>query len=357
MRQFARIGLAALAVAAFAPVVGAQTNPAAAQAKTAASPAAAAGTNQVVVTVNDEKVMLPELIKLLGQFQIPPGSEQRAYDGAVDLLINTKILEQFLRKASVPVTAKEIEDVVAQYRKNLQDQGGSLEKALAETATTDKEFRDRIARSLQWKKYVTDKATDAELKKYMENNKDIFSGTQVRASHILLKVADNATPEQKEQIRQKLLGIKKEIESGKISFADAANKYSEDDGNVSQPRGGDLGYFPRRGQFIEPFAAAAFSMKKGAISDPVETEYGWHLIQVTDRKEGQLPDFARFKDEVLNQYAAELQNQIVDQQRAKATIKIEPMPANLFSLIPSDTGAAPAATEQPKAKGAAPAKP
>src|SRR5690606_8064918 len=116
-------------------------------------------------------------------------------------------------------------------------------------------------------------------------------------------------------------------------------------------KGGDLGYFPRKGQLIEEFASVAFANKdkKGAILGPVETEYGLHLIEVTDVREGQPlnPDefLAQFKDAVLNQYAAELQNEIVEAERARAEkageIKIQPMPADLFKLIPPEAPPSP----------------
>ena len=129
----------------------------------------------------------------------------------------------------------------------------------------------------------------------MAENKDVFNRTQVQASHIVLRVEPDAPAAEKEKAKQKLLAIKQEIDSGKITFADAANKYSEDDGNKSSPRGGDLGYFVRRGQFNEQFTAAAFALKKGSISDPVETPFGYHLILVTDRKEGTPIDFEQNK--------------------------------------------------------------
>ncbi len=337
----------------------AQTKPATA-APSASAPvpvtgnAAAANMNQPVATVAGEPVTKREVINVLGEFQIPPGSEQRAYDNAVDLLVNTRILEQYLRKANVPVDQAAVEKQVDQDRKTLEAQGASLEKALAEGNMTLEEYKDRIARALQWKKFVTDQGTDAELKKYFEQHKDLFSGTQLRASHILVALDDNASAEAKSKARQKLESIKAEIQGGKISFADAANKYSEDPGNKTQPTGGDLGFFPRRGVFIEEFANAAFGMKdangkylKGAIIGPVETEYGLHLIQLTDVKEGRPVEFEPLKDEVLNTFAADLQERIVESERTRLEkanqIKVEPMPQDLFSTVPA-TEAAPAAS-------------
>ncbi len=377
MRRFARLGLAAVVAAALTLAAHAQQTRPAAGIPPQRPPTAGAPTptqprvkrpddprlNDAVATVNGEPITKRELVNLLGEFQIPPSGEQRAYEAALELLVNTKLLEQFLRRANVPTPAQEIQNVVSQYRKELQDQGTSLEDVLSETNTTLEEFQRRIARSIQWKKYVTDRATDEVLKKYLQDNEDVFRNTQVRASHILVKLDSDSSAEAKTKARQKIDAIKQEIASGKISFSDAANKYSEDDGNVAAKKGGDVGYFPRKGQFIEEFAAAAFANKdkKGALIGPIETEYGLHLIQITDVKEGPKLDpaqfLAQYKDAVLNQYAAELQNQIVDAERARAEkagqIKTQPMPADLFKLIPPDIPPTPAGAA-PKAGTAAP---
>ena len=91
----------------------------------------------------------------------------------------------------------------------------------------------------------------------------------VRASHILVKTEDEA---------KKLL---EEIKSGKSKFEDIAALESL---CPSGARGGDLGFFTK-GQMVKPFEDAAFSMKKGETSEPVQTQFGWHLIQLTDVEE------------------------------------------------------------------------
>jgi peptidyl-prolyl cis-trans isomerase C len=376
MPKIARHALAALAMATLVPGMAAlaqtqgQTPPAGAQAKTnpnaktgAQSPARGAsapaskpaGRDQPVATVNGEPITKSELVSLLAQFQIPPGSEQRAYESAVDLLVNTRLLEQFLRQKAAPAAPAEVEKEIQRIKQQLEQQGTNLLSALADTSTTEDELRNKIARQLQWRTFLDGQATAAALKAYFQENLDVFSGTQVRASHILIKVDPDAPAAEKEKARQTLLGIKQEIESGKIRFPDAANKYSQDDGNVAQPSGGDLGFFPRRGQFIEPFAKAAFALKTNQISDPVETEYGLHLILVTDRKPGQAVDFEQAKNDVRVLYADDLQNRIVENQRKTAEIKVEPMPPDLFSLVRTQDAAAQAAGGASTATTPAPA--
>ena len=92
--------------------------------------------------------------------------------------------------------------------------------------------------------------------------------TEVRASHILVETQDEA------------IKIKQEIDSNKISFEEAARKYSM---CPSKAQGGDLDYFGR-GMMVKPFEEAAFNGETGKVSDPVKTQFGWHLIKVVDKR-------------------------------------------------------------------------
>ena len=100
---------------------------------------------------------------------------------------------------------------------------------------------------------------------YFYPNLDVH---EVRASHILVKT------------RPEAVKIKKEIESGQISFEDAAREYSL---CPSGQNGGDLGYFNRK-QMVQQFSDTAFDLKVGQISDPVGTKFGWHIIKTTAKR-------------------------------------------------------------------------
>lgn len=355
MLKMIRPGLALLTVAVLGVNATAQNPPTAGQTPArapapAAAKAQAGAADPALATVNGEEIRQSEIANLLDQFMIPPGSEERAYQNAVELLVNTKLLAQFLEQQRITVNEQEIDQGVARVEQQITQQGMDLASALSESGTTLPQFRDRIARTLQWEKFVTSRATDAELKKYAEANRDYFNNTLVRASHILVSVEPDATEEAKQQARQKIEAIKQQIDSGQISFADAANKFSEDPGNQAKPSGGDLDFFPRKGHFIEPFAVAAFGMQSGQISDPVETEYGFHLIQVTDRREGQPYDFEQMKPQIQGIYAADLQEQVVEATKATADVKIQPMPPGLVKAAEL-----PAAPVQPQPAGSVPA--
>ncbi len=137
----------------------------------------------------------------------------------------------------------------------------------------------------------------------MADNRDLFRGTQVRASHILLKVEPNAERGREGEGRSRSWpSIKKEIEGGTITFAAAANKYSEDPPTRAAPAATSITSRSTRA-LIEEFTDVAFKLKKGTISDPVETPFGFHLIQVTDRKEGKPIDFEQNKPYIMQAYA------------------------------------------------------
>ncbi len=364
MRQPVRSGLAALVVAGLVPTAAlhAQQAPAAKPAQ-AARPALTAAEkaklNETLATVNGQPITRGQFLQFITQYQVAPGSEATAYTTGLEILINTKLLTQFLTENKVPVQETEIDKIVDEQRKAAAENNSSLESALADSNTTLEKMRDDIRNTLQWRAYVEKTATDNALKAYMEQNKDVFNGTLVKASHIQVNIEPTASEAEKAAAREKLLKIKKEIQAGAITFADAANKYSEDPSNKEQPSGGDLRFFPRK-KFTEAFSATAFGLAKGEISAPVETEYGMHLIQVTDRKEGQPIQFERFKEKILNQYAVDKQNDIVAEMRKRVKVEIKPMPTDLFGVKPpaeaTPKAAAPAAAT-PKTATPAPATP
>ena len=357
MRRFVRSGLIASTVGLLAAVAAAQVPkgaPAPARAGTTTkggAPASKAATppqrpaifDQVLATVNGEAITRGDLYQYLSQFGLQPGaaSEQEMYRVGIEGLANFKLANQYMAKQNVPVTDKEIDDEYNGLAEALKKDGQEIGVALAANNMTPAQVREDMKKRLRWQNYIKAVATDANLKKYVADHKDIFNRTQVRASHIVLLVDRDAPAADKEKIKAKLAGIKAEIDGNKISFADAANKYSEDEGNKTSPSGGDLGYFMRRAQFNEQFTAAAFALKKGSVSDPIETPFGFHLIQVTDRKDGTPVDFDQQKLMIQTEYATDLQERIVAEMRKTAKIDIKPMPADLFPKATNPAAAAP----------------
>lgn len=293
--------------------------------------------DEVLATVNGDKITRGDLILFFSKFQLPENFDpQVLYKSAIETIANTKMVMQQVKAAKVSVSPAEIDSEIENLKTALKEQKADLAQVLAESGRTLDGVRADMEQFLLWKKYITGIATDAALNKYIADNKEIFNGDQVRASHILIKLAADAKPEAKEAAKKKLLDIKQQIGTGKMTFAEAANKFSEDEGNAEKV-GGDLGFFYRKGQFIEPFAAAAFSLKKGQISEVVESPFGLHIIQLTERKDGQPqdPNNPNLRAAALDAFAQERQEQLVLEAKKNAKIEIKPMPNDLFPPAPA----------------------
>ena len=125
--------------------------------------------------------------------------------------------------------------------------------------------------------------TEDEMKEYFEENKESFNEEeQVKASHILVKDEKTA----KEVIEK--------LNAGE-DFAELAKEYSTDEGSAEE--GGDLGYF-EYGDMVEEFSEAAFNLEEGEISEPVKSDYGYHIIKVTGKKEAKEATFEDHKEEI-----------------------------------------------------------
>ncbi len=337
--------------------------PATAPAPTPAAGAAArsglTGLNDVVATITNggqtDKVTKGEVITFLSHYPAPrPEDRETVYRETLESLINTKLLTQFLIRQKIVVPPEKIDAEIERLKQQLKADNQDLPTALRQNNISMESIREEYENRLRWTEFLQTKATEAALRKFVAENRDLFSGTQVRASHVMLKVDPDASEADKEKVRQKLVAIKKEIDDKKLTFAQAANKYSEDPANEGGA-GGDLDYFTLTTGLVEEFTSVAFKLRKGAISDPIETPYGYHLIMVTDRKEGKPIDFEQNKAVILQAFGADLQKNVVTAERKTAKVDIKPIPRDLFPKEAETPATTPAAAPAPKA--ATPAKP
>lgn len=136
--------------------------------------------------------------------------------------------------------------------------------------------------------------TDQQISEYYEENIEMFKKKkEVKARHILLKLDQKAPKEEEEKVKEKALSLLKKARGGE-DFAALAKEHSE---GPSGKDGGDLGYFSS-GQMVKPFEEAAFKLKKGEISEPVRTTFGYHLIKVDDIRGGTIKTLDQAHEEV-----------------------------------------------------------
>lgn len=319
----------------------------------AQAPAAAKKDDPVLATVNGRPIAKSQIAKVMGQIDVgPDGTAKEAYDVATDLLVNTELLLQFLNdpKNGVTISPGEIDKEMTNLDAELKEKGESdLATYMAKNSITPEALKEQLQRAKLWEKYCTGQGTEPVLKAFVEKNKDFFNGATVRARHILLKTTPEMTTEQKEGVKAKLLEIKKQIDGGQLDFVAAANKFSEDEGNIEAKTGGDLGTFRRRGDLVEEFAAAAFGLKPGIVSDPVETAFGYHLILVSEHNPGTPIDFEKQKQFIFSQYELDLRERLLTEAKKGAKIEIKPMPEDLIpEAAPEPAGASPAGEKPAK---------
>jgi len=145
------------------------------------------------------------------------------------------------------------------------------------------------------------KISDDEISEYYEENLAEFQNPKtVEASHILIKVDPEATPEDVAKARERIEAISQKAKDGQ-DFAELAKQFSE---GPSKDKGGYLGTF-RREAMVKPFSDKAFAMKAGEISDPVKTQFGWHIIKVEKVNEATTTALAEAGDEIRKKLAAE----------------------------------------------------
>jgi peptidyl-prolyl cis-trans isomerase C len=167
-------------------------------------------------------------------------------------------------------------------------------------------WRRRALRDAYFDKSVRATISDADAQKFYAGQVGTMKPEEeVRARHILVDSKDKARE------------IYEKIAHGS-DFAQLAKEYSKDPGSKDQ--GGELGFFAR-GQMVPPFEEAAFRLKKGEVSEPFESQFGWHIVRVDDRRQRALPPFEVVKDRVVAHMIHRKAQEIAVGLRGKAQIE------------------------------------
>lgn len=231
--------------------------------------------SDAVATVNGKAI---ERDALYGEMVKATGAD------TLDSMIANEIVKQELEKADIKVSQEELDAEMAVYEE-AYGSSEALEKAVKATGMTMEDLTADIETQVKIEKLLGPKVdiTDEEIKSYFEENKEsLAQPAQVEASHILVE-----TKEKADEVAAKLADGE--------DFAELAKEYSTD--TATAESGGDLGAFGT-GEMAPEFEEAAFAMKIDEISEPVETEYGFHIIKVTDKTEAQEATLENSKEQI-----------------------------------------------------------
>jgi len=251
--------------------------------------------NQRLASVNGKDISQADLDKEMNRFEgqmglsgQPPDPAQREAikKKVLDNLIQRELLLQESTRLGIKVGDEEVSQEMTQLRGRFSSEE-DFGNALKRLKMTESELKEEFSRRMIVKKMIDEviaskvEITAEETKKFYDNNPNYFQAPErVRASHILVKLDPKATEAEKGAARKKMEDILKRVQKGE-DFAAVAKESSD---CPSASKGGDLDFF-QRGQMVAPFEEAAFSLKPGETSGIVETQFGYHLIKVDDRKE------------------------------------------------------------------------
>ncbi|MFZ7104930.1 MAG: peptidylprolyl isomerase [Peptococcaceae bacterium] len=234
-----------------------------------------ADNSDVVATVDGEKISKDDLYESL---------VSQSGGQALDMLITEKIIDLEALKKNIAISE---DDIAQELEKAKSYYGGddAFNQALAAAGLSLDSIRGDLESNIKVRKllepYIT--ITDEEMQAFFEENKELFNvAEQVKASHILVNTQEEAAE------------IKDKLALGE-DFARLAKEYSVDYTNNEQ--GGELGFI-KRGEMVQEFEDATFALAAGEISDPVETEYGYHIIKVAEKVAAQEAVYDESKEEV-----------------------------------------------------------
>lgn len=269
-------------------------------------------TQQSVATVNGQEISSKDFERSLaaakqqfakiGYQDADSAQREKLKKEVLDRLINMELLYQQGKKRGIVVEDGELDEQYANFRKQFQ-KDENFKKFLQDNDVSEAEIKEQMQKGILLKKLQlalqaefteTVAVSEKDIKEFYDKNVDNFKVPEgVKASHILISVDKNADEAAKKESRSKIEKIQQQIKAGE-DFAELARTHSA---CPSSSNGGDLGFFGR-GQMVEPFEDAAFGMQVGEVSDIVETDFGYHLIKVTEKKAAETQSFEDVKAKI-----------------------------------------------------------
>lgn len=274
---------------------------------------------------NRELSQVKQRISQQGQ-KISPPQLEGIRNEILDNLINLELLFQESRNNGIKVKKEAIDSQIKSLKQKFPNDA-EFEKLLTELKLSESTLKLKIKKGIAIQEFVEThiadkiKISDAETKVFHDTNPALFKQSeQVKASHILIKVEPGADEITKSEAKEKIRKIQQKLDKGE-DFAALAKEFSE---CPSKNNGGDLGYF-QRGQMVKSFEAVAFALKTEEVSDVVETNFGYHIIKVVDKKLEKTIPYENVKNDLAQHLKQEKAKQEINKyiQKLREKSKIE----------------------------------
>jgi peptidyl-prolyl cis-trans isomerase C len=316
--------------AAKAPAPDATATPAPADASapsaadtTAAAPAERPRITGPVAKVNDveiaSSVFYEELDKITARgAQIPADRVARIEQNILKRLIEQELINQAVKAAGVVVPEEDMKKGFDEYKQRFQSEEqfeNYLKHGRVTKESIEQRIRERRSLELLLEKKGDMAVTDAEAQDFYAKNERFYTEKAgIRASHILIKLPENPTPEDDKKAMEKVKQAQERLKKGE-AFDKVATEMSE---GPAANKGGDLGFFSQ-GRMVKEFEDVAFKMKVNEVSEPVKTRFGYHIIKLMERREDRKKTFEEVKEQIVKS----LQNKKFFTERRKLLADLE----------------------------------
>ena len=295
---------------------------------------------ELVIDVDGEKLTYGEMDEQVQQFmrmqggQIPPQFMAQAIPAMSARVVESFVAQTVLTKEAdrreLTVTPEEVDEVLAELKTQIPP-GMAFEDAVGQMGLTVDDLRKNIQRDLTLNKLIEEEtadipeATDEEIEAFYAGAPERFEVQEtVTARHIIIQVEPDASEEVRAEKRKQIEDLRAKIVDEGADFAEVAREFSE---GPSAPQGGDLGSFSR-GQMVPTFEEAVFTQEIDVVGPVVETQFGYHIIEVQEREEARTQTLDEVKEDIAEALVGEKKNEVVQAfigtLREQATITYGP---------------------------------
>lgn len=258
-----------------------------------------------------------EFVQTIERYQkarhdVKPALRERLKDNIVRRLVDAEVIAQQAKKMGVELAPAELAEKWEQHKKRYGSEDAFkafLERAGTSAEDVQRQFEQNLLREKVFAK-ASEAVTveEAEVKDFFEKNRERYDEPeQVKASHILIRMAPNASPEEKAAKKKRAEEALAAVKKKGAKFETVAAEFGED---PTKDRGGDLGFF-QKGRMVKPFEEAVWGMKVGQVSGPVETQFGYHIIKKIEVKPARKRPFGEVKEQIEKSLLARKRNQAI----------------------------------------------
>ncbi len=230
---------------------------------------------------------------------LPPQMIEMFKEQTLNFVVDKYLVDQRLEGEDIEVTEEDIDAAFEEFKSRFGDDEEMFQQQLEMMGMTEEEIREEMVQDVELEKFLSQEhdlsVSEDEKREFFEEHQERFGqDEQVRARHILIEVAEGADEEAEAEALSRAEEIAAEAQEDGADFEALAREHSE---GPTADQGGDLGFFPAH-QMVPEFSEAAFAMEDGEISDPVRSQFGFHIIQRVEHQAAQEANFDDAREEI-----------------------------------------------------------